>query len=278
MIICTDCNSHNVHWGSTNNNDRGDELLEFILSTNMEIANIGNKPTFINAIRQEVLDITLVSLDFTYRVNNWTVLDKDMLSDHRPIQFEIHSIPKTKNEKYRNVKKTNWTRYIKSLEQNLLSIDENADLDTQTEQLNTAISKAYEKNCIPRKKNRKKITWWTNELTNLKREYKFRRAEYFRNRTEENRIARNKADAKYTKELKKTQRESWRQHCENLEHLPAVAKLHRVMKNGGMTNIGTLKKIDNTCTTNATETLNELINRLIPDRNDNIPLITTNRD
>ena len=55
----------------------------------MEVCNIGNQPTFVVANRSEVLDITLVSIDLFSRIREWKVLDKDMLSDHRPINFEL---------------------------------------------------------------------------------------------------------------------------------------------------------------------------------------------
>ena len=54
---------HNVIWGSSNDNSRGEHLLEYIILTNLEICNIGNLPTFIVANRQEVIDITLASID-----------------------------------------------------------------------------------------------------------------------------------------------------------------------------------------------------------------------
>lgn len=45
LISCIDTNSHNITWGSTNTNSRGDSLLEYILATNLLIQNVGNKPT-----------------------------------------------------------------------------------------------------------------------------------------------------------------------------------------------------------------------------------------
>ena len=271
LIIGTDCNSHDRYWGSSNNNERGEDLLEFIVSTNMEVCNIGNQPTFVVANRSEVLDITLVSFDLFSRIREWKVLDKDMLSDHRPISFELSTTLK-KVSKYRNVRKTDWGKYQERLVEELDYIDSQGNLNTQAQQLNTAIISAYHDSCIPRKKKRKKdIPWWNNDLAELKRDYKRKRAAYHRDRTDENRIARNRADALYKRSMKEAKRESWRNFCEKLDKLPAVARMHRLMKNGGMANIGTLQRADKSFTTDATETLTELMDTLIPSRNPNLP-------
>lgn len=50
-ILCCDANSHNTVWGSTDTNKRGEYLLEFISSYNINIINRGNEPTFRNALR-----------------------------------------------------------------------------------------------------------------------------------------------------------------------------------------------------------------------------------
>ena len=168
LLIGTDCNSHNRYWGSTNTNERGEDLLEFIVSTNLEVCNLGNQPTFVVANRSEVLDMTLVSIDLFSRIREWKVLDKDMLSDHKPISFELSTTLK-KVSKYRNVRKTDWDRYNERLAEELDYIDTQGNLDTQAQQLNTAIISAYHDSCKPRKKkNKKDIPWWNNDLAELK--------------------------------------------------------------------------------------------------------------
>ena len=87
LILGTDANAHHTIWGSSDTNNRGENLLEFIASTNLTICNRGNSPTFSNVIRQEVLDLTLCSMNIQWRVHDWKVLNEDMLSDHHPITF-----------------------------------------------------------------------------------------------------------------------------------------------------------------------------------------------
>ena len=46
LIIGSDANSHNIMWGSSNDNARGEHLLEYIVGTNLEICIITFKGTF----------------------------------------------------------------------------------------------------------------------------------------------------------------------------------------------------------------------------------------
>ncbi|XP_008208797.1 uncharacterized protein LOC103316527 [Nasonia vitripennis] len=61
LVVGCDATAHHLVWGHTNTNDRGTTLLEYLTSTNLEITNRGNDPTFMNVRRREVIDITLCS-------------------------------------------------------------------------------------------------------------------------------------------------------------------------------------------------------------------------
>ncbi|KAJ8972918.1 hypothetical protein NQ317_012656 [Molorchus minor] len=64
-------------------NPRGRALLEFLSTTDLEILNQGNEPTFINSNRRKVIDITLGSFSVAPEVQNWQVSDEASMSDHR---------------------------------------------------------------------------------------------------------------------------------------------------------------------------------------------------
>ncbi|CAH1105394.1 unnamed protein product, partial [Psylliodes chrysocephalus] len=55
VLIVADANSHHITWSSKDNNKRGESLLEFILTTNLEILNRGNEFTFVTSRRSEVI-------------------------------------------------------------------------------------------------------------------------------------------------------------------------------------------------------------------------------
>jgi len=84
-----DSNAHHTACGSTNCNGRGESLLEFLNSSNLEIPNRGNESTFCNVSRQEVIDITLGSYGLLESITGWEVSREPSLSDHR---HSVHSM------------------------------------------------------------------------------------------------------------------------------------------------------------------------------------------
>jgi len=59
LVVGRDSNAHCSVWGSTNCNSRGEALMEFLNSSNLEILYRGNEPNFCSGGRLEVTDITL---------------------------------------------------------------------------------------------------------------------------------------------------------------------------------------------------------------------------
>ena len=68
LVIGCDANAHHVAWGSSNINERGEALMDFLASTNLAWCNKGHKPTFITRNRREVLDLTLVTPDIFFKI------------------------------------------------------------------------------------------------------------------------------------------------------------------------------------------------------------------
>jgi len=59
--------------------------LEYLTTTDLNISNKGNKPTFVVTGRQEVIDITLATSNIDVYLCKWRVSDDDSLSDHQYI-------------------------------------------------------------------------------------------------------------------------------------------------------------------------------------------------
>jgi len=91
LIIGCDANSHHPCWGSTDRNDRGNALLEYLVTTDLTILNKGTKPTFVVTRRQTVIEITLASSDAVSLVTGRRLSDEESLSDHRYIKFQVRS-------------------------------------------------------------------------------------------------------------------------------------------------------------------------------------------
>ena len=62
LIVGCDANSQHTSWGSTNINNRGESLFNYIMANGLDIMNRGNKPTFVTSTRQEVIDITIATM------------------------------------------------------------------------------------------------------------------------------------------------------------------------------------------------------------------------
>ena len=60
-IVGTDANAHHTIWGSSNINPRGEDLLAYCVSADLNFCNVGNKPTIRTKTREEILDLTLVN-------------------------------------------------------------------------------------------------------------------------------------------------------------------------------------------------------------------------
>lgn len=76
FIIWCDANDHHAILSSTYIDKRGEGLLNYMSSYTINMCNIGNSPTFVNAIRLEVIDLTICSDLLSEKIVNWHVSDK----------------------------------------------------------------------------------------------------------------------------------------------------------------------------------------------------------
>ena len=105
LVVRRDSDEHRTAWGSTNCNSRGEALVEFLNSSNLEILNRGIEPTFRSGSRFEVIDITLGPLGLLESITDWEVSLEPSLSDHKHIFTSRGSVPV---HLIRNPRSTNW--------------------------------------------------------------------------------------------------------------------------------------------------------------------------
>ncbi|XP_033243076.1 uncharacterized protein LOC117186416 isoform X1 [Drosophila miranda] len=140
LLIGADANAHHNVWGSPDINDRGESLLDFILSTNLDVANVGEEHTFVGPTSGPTGKITLVS--------DWRVLERPSFSDHKYIQFKRefeHSVRTI--TVYRNLRNTNWIKFQKTVTSklaNLGSVKSEEDIDKSIETLSKGLLDAYQ--------------------------------------------------------------------------------------------------------------------------------------
>jgi hypothetical protein len=151
LLVGCDSNAHHTAWGSTNCNDRGEALMEFLDSSNLEILNRGNEATFSNVSRHEVIDIILGSFRLLERITGWEVSSEPSLSDHRHILFTL------------------WGSFREALREKL---ERGPEVDMKDEALGLAVhwiqealTSAYEENCPLRPVRRGRKTEVDNRTT-----------------------------------------------------------------------------------------------------------------
>ena len=271
LITSTDCNAHHTLWGSTNINARGEDLMQYIIQENLKWENIGNTPTFSNAIRDEVLDITLTNPQASQMVQYWKVDPLPSLSDHALITYNITS-QQTSTRQSRNIKRTDWDKYREHLSHDLNHSPRETltteDLDEQVNNLTNKITAAYENSCPTSYIKKTKATeWWTEEL-NIEKE-KINKLYHNKNTNPRDQNIYNQwkeGQKSFKKLIRKTKRENWRKFCKETKTLSAAAKLTKILKKKTPPNIQTLLKQDNTYTQTQKETLELLVETHAPTR------------
>lgn len=147
FLIGCDANAHHTVWGSTDINVRGESLLEFILKEQIHIANRGNRPTFANEVREEVLDLTLCSDTLADNISDWNVSDEPSMSDHMNIKFKIDNEIDSKKRGF-SKRFVDWKKYselftdrVKDL---ILVLETTDDLEQATSNLTETIMSSFE--------------------------------------------------------------------------------------------------------------------------------------
>jgi hypothetical protein len=143
--------------------------MEYLVTTNLNILNKGNKPSFVISNRKEVIDLILGTDKIGDLVTNWHVCDEISLSDHRYIVYQVGDLEVTRLT-YCNPKRTTWESYREHLKVNLgvvpRVIHSVRDVQLAVDKLQQAILSSCHQNCparvalLPRT-----VPWWNKELS-----------------------------------------------------------------------------------------------------------------
>ena len=101
----TKSNAHHTIWGSSDINPRGENLLAYCGSADLNFCNVGNKPTFRTKTREEVLDLTFVNRYAWDRVVGWYVSNVPSFSNHMYIRFQVKSRIRKQAKIFRHVRR-----------------------------------------------------------------------------------------------------------------------------------------------------------------------------
>ncbi|XP_036146028.1 uncharacterized protein LOC118646684 [Monomorium pharaonis] len=218
LILGCDANAHHTVWGSTDTNRRGEKLLKFLVSTDLEILNRGREPTFITAVRKEVLDLTICSRQVVQEVTGWRVSDELSLSDHRQITFRLAKV-QAKVRSVRDPRKTDWDSFREDLAVGLREFPKRhgtpQEIELCVEHLQRALVGSFQDNCPERTELRSAARRAWNRARN-----KGRQADWDLHR---------RTQKAYRDSVIMAKKESWRRFCESVERIPEAARLGRIL-------------------------------------------------
>lgn len=90
QTIAGDMNAWSSMWGSARQDARGETITDGMTDLDLDIANVGNRPTFDKAGRLSIVEITLADPKTLLRLTGWKVDEEsENLSDHLSISYEI---------------------------------------------------------------------------------------------------------------------------------------------------------------------------------------------
>ncbi|XP_074031193.1 uncharacterized protein [Leptinotarsa decemlineata] len=194
---------------------RGEYLVEWINALNIS----GNIPTFVRGAQTSFIDVTLATQDISRKVTNWEVSTQESMSLHRLIFYEVTT----------NVNK----RIHPWREQGVINKDEFRDTISlltmiDAHELGRAIKIAQEQ-CTRRlpKVRRKQPVWWNEAISEARSKCNRLRRMIQRARIArvEGRITATETEYKEARkslrgEIRRSQREQWRELCDGLEDDP----------------------------------------------------------
>lgn len=251
-IIGGDSNAKNTWWGSQKIDHRGEKMADVIFDMGWHVLNVGDTPTF-ETVRghkhySSHVDITVCTPETIAFIEKWLVETDITSSDHNTITFQIRltkskGININRTTRIYNTRKANWLKFCENISQycienkiNKTEFEQITDTQQLENKINTYIT-IINKVCnkyIPKKKNINKIniTWWTEQLTKLKREAltKKRRIRCA-NQTRRALVIEEylQAKEKYEQEMNIARIESWKKFCNKQEKEGIWDSIYRVI-------------------------------------------------
>lgn len=270
IVLSCDANAHHVLYGSTDTNQRGSALLEFLLQENLYVVNLGSVPTFITAVREEVLDLTICSSDVVSKVTDWKVSLEETLSDHRHILFKVGDKEEEKEVCIKDPKKTNWLLFKENLENLTLSCPRHQpanrqELELRAADISSKILQAQEDAC-PEKRVATGVTprWWDKEIETKRRET--RRLYNKKKRTGQQtdidsfKVARNQ----YMKAIDMARGNSFKRFVSEIDSLPQASRCQKALSKAPSVAMGPISTATGAHTENDYDALKALMEAHFP--------------
>ena len=180
VLICADFNAKSTFWHSPITDTHGENIEIFINQHDLAVLNRpGFPPTFSTIYGSSYIDASISTQNFTALIHNWKVIDNLTMSDHNTISFEIWSdksrtpLSEFPCSRY-NLKTANWDIFECGLntyfEPHSLAKLQQDPPNRAADILNVKINQTCEMAINKQKLFNRKVPWWSEELTLLRRQ------------------------------------------------------------------------------------------------------------
>ena len=220
-LVVGDFNSHSSSWGYDETDQRGDEVEDWQIESNLLLLNgPEDPPTFFSRrwLTTSTPDLAFATEDLSYKTNR-KVLSQLAGSDHRPVLLAINLQYRPSNPKTFprwNYKKADWEMFSSLSDEYCKGIKvDDYNINRATDSFNQAALKAASET-IPRGARKNYRPYWTEELQELEDEVNSTRERVENSPTQENNIALKACTAKYRKAYIQAARTSWKEKTEKL--------------------------------------------------------------
>lgn len=168
-LIVGDFNAKSPQWGMNMTDKRGQILTEWISQHDLYVKNVGKMPTFQRREYGSILDLTLASEKISKKIANWEVSEKESLSDHNYVVFEVlETLVKKRKQPRRgwNSRKIDEERQQKAIQEILVTPE------SETAQGFSKTLKRVCNECMPKARRFEKgqpMYWWNDKIAELRR-------------------------------------------------------------------------------------------------------------
>lgn len=189
VIAAGDFNSKSGSWGSPTEDARGALLADLMASIDMTTCNQRNSPTFVRGSSETYIDITFAKSNIIGRIEGWKILEKESLSLHRYITFDIKSSPRRLSGQ-RAENRWSWRNFSLEKLQQFMSNITMEGIEDAAQGVNELVNITVEacNQSMPKgsyKWGKKPTYWWSKEIEELRRKCHVARRKLKRKRRRE---------------------------------------------------------------------------------------------
>ena len=273
LCLGLDGNGSGYMWYSDKENARGRMLEDYIIHHGLQVENEGSEPTFCRWAYGKnctsIIDLTL-SLNMEGLIKRWHV-EKDTLSDHRPIRMEIEG-SKVEPICGRIWSKANWGKirsYIEEAMQDIVWCNYWSEklLQDRVNWIERIFMEALNVGCpiIRREKIIKPLFWNDGCHAARKTFRRIQRREHRRGRpTEAGWMIIKDAQREYNRTISRCKREAWQSFTSKVSDYKGMAKLCRIIKGKQSMEPCSIRRDDGTICEGAKESQLELLKEFFP--------------